>query len=281
MASMCVPALKFIGTVSLGLLTVGLATAVWRAVIPPAKPAGGHSCVWVHGPAEFLAPSTLRPAVLSGAGHAVSLQSWDTANMRRHGVSPSFRATTIPIANRCSSSQGVSYTVSTLTLPTILRLPSSTSASHALKSLTASLRLPVLTLTALASAPLLLSFALSPRSSRHPYLVYTALLAVLSTAAPSLLPAPAPAPRPHSTAAAKKPSPRARMEASYEVVGDAHSEPASEEDAESVNGEEVRSEVESLARGFVVRTGLSALAFAMGVVGIWGDGAARTVVYVS
>lgn len=71
------------------------------------------------------------------------------------------------------------------------------------------------------------------------------------------------------------------MEASYEVLGDVHSEPASEEDIDDMNGEEVRAEMESLARGYVVRTGLAALGFAMAVVGIWGDGAPQAAVYVS
>jgi autophagy-related protein 33 len=73
------------------------------------------------------------------------------------------------------------------------------------------------------------------------------------------------------------------MEASYEVLGDAHSEPASEEDidADIVNGEEVRIEVQALARSFAVRTGLAALGFAMSVVGIWGDGAPQAMVVVS
>ena len=71
------------------------------------------------------------------------------------------------------------------------------------------------------------------------------------------------------------------MEASYEVLGDVHSEPASEEEIDDVNGEEVRVEVESLARRYMVQTGLAALGFAMSVVGIWGDGSPQAVVYVS
>lgn len=71
------------------------------------------------------------------------------------------------------------------------------------------------------------------------------------------------------------------MEASYEVLGDAHSEPASEEDIEDVNGEEVRAQVESLSRGYLARTGVAALGFAMAIVGLWGDGAPKTAVYVS
>ncbi|KAM5355879.1 hypothetical protein ACJ41O_002525 [Fusarium nematophilum] len=174
---------------------------------------------------------------------------------------------------------GVSYSISTLALPALLHLPSSSSASHGLATLSAALRTPVLALTSLASAPFLLSFALAPRSSRHPYLLYTALLAGLSSVAPALLPSPAP--RHVAPAAVPRPSARARMEASYEVLGDAHSEPASEEDIDDVNGEEVRAEVEGLARSYVARTALSALGFAMAVVGIWGDGAPQAVVYVS
>ncbi|EQL02262.1 hypothetical protein OCS_02026 [Ophiocordyceps sinensis CO18] len=174
---------------------------------------------------------------------------------------------------------GVSYTVSTLTLPSLLQLSSSVSASQVVSSLRESLGVPVYALTVLASAPLFLSFALSPRSARHPYLVYTSLLAVLSTAVPRLLPSPAS--RSAANPPANKAPARGRMEASYEVLGDVHSEPASESEIEDMNGEEVRVEVESLARGYAVRTGLAALGFAMAVVGIWGDGAPQATVYVS
>lgn len=60
-----------------------------------------------------------------------------------------------------------------------------------------------------------------------------------------------------------------------------HSEAASEEEIDDVNGEELRVHVEGLAQGYVVRAGLAALGFAMAVVGVWGDGAPQAVVYVS
>ncbi|CEI64210.1 hypothetical protein FVEN_g9049 [Fusarium venenatum] len=173
---------------------------------------------------------------------------------------------------------GVSYSISSLALPALLRLPSSTSASHGLSTLTATLKTPVLALTSLASAPFLISFFLAPRSSRHPYLLYTALLATLSSVAPMLIPTPAPR---RAASSAPRKSSRAKMEASYEVLGDAHSEPASDEDIEDINGEEVRAEVEGLTRSYLARTAISALGFAMAVVGIWGDGASQSVVYVS
>ncbi|KAI6783822.1 autophagy-related protein 33 [Emericellopsis cladophorae] len=174
---------------------------------------------------------------------------------------------------------GVSYSASTLVLPTIMNLPSAASASHALTTFTSYVRLPVLALSALSSLPLLLSFALSPRSSRHPYLIYTSLIAALSVGAPALVPVPT-----RSTPPAKKPksAPRA-MEQSYEVLGDAASEAPSEEEIDdfAINGEEVRAEAAGTARGFMVRTGVAALGFAMAVVGIWGDGAPQAVVLVS
>jgi autophagy-related protein 33 len=72
------------------------------------------------------------------------------------------------------------------------------------------------------------------------------------------------------------------MEASYEVLGDVHSEEApSEEEVEEVNGEDVQVEFDNAARGFLVRTGIAALGFAMAIVGIWGDGAPQPVVFVS
>ncbi|UNI14910.1 Autophagy- protein 33 [Purpureocillium takamizusanense] len=176
---------------------------------------------------------------------------------------------------------GVSYTVSAVSLPSLLRLPSSSSASQAVASLVDSLARPLRALTALSSAPLLLAFVLAPRSSRHPYLLYSSLLALIASAAPRLLPRPAAPPATPRQRSPKKQSPARRMEASYEVLGDVTSEAASEEDIEDVNGEEVRVEVEALARRYVVQTGLSALGFAMAVVGLWGDGFQQVVAYVS
>lgn len=69
------------------------------------------------------------------------------------------------------------------------------------------------------------------------------------------------------------------MEQSYEILGDAQSDAASEEEIEDINGEEVRTQVETMAKRFKLSAGLSTLGFAMAVLGIWGDGAPRAVVY--
>jgi autophagy-related protein 33 len=149
--------------------------------------------------------------------------------------------------------------------------------------MTSALRIPVLSLTTLSASSLLLSFALSPGPARHPYLLYTSVLAVASGVAPVLLPAPPKAAAATGAPKQKKPRklPTRSMEASYEVLGDAPSEePASEDDEGVVNGEEVRAEVDGVAKGFLVRTGVSALAFAMAVMGVWGDGAPQTAAYI-
>lgn len=67
------------------------------------------------------------------------------------------------------------------------------------------------------------------------------------------------------------------MEASYEVLGDPHSDEAGsasgEELDEDINGEEVRSEVEFFVRNQLIQTAMAGIGFMMAVVGIWGDGA--------
>ena len=69
------------------------------------------------------------------------------------------------------------------------------------------------------------------------------------------------------------------MEASYEVLGDLQSEDApSEEEMDDPNGEDIRPDVEGLARAYIARAGLAAMGFALAVVGIWGDGTGKTIV---
>lgn len=83
------------------------------------------------------------------------------------------------------------------------------------------------------------------------------------------------------------------MDASYEVLGDHQSDSATSEhevegdvaatgagDAQIVNGEEVRVAMEAFTLSQVVRTGLSGIALAMSVVGIWGDGSTESVILV-
>lgn len=194
-----------------------------------------------------------------------------------------------------TSVQGLSYTLSTLTVPTLLTLPSASTAAKAFRSLTTTARTHLRTLAGVSSTAFFLAFVLSPRSARHPYLLYTSALVAISRLSVSDFVAPYLFAHPHqpasssshrqsSSAARKDRSATRRMEASYDVIGsDAHSEAtldsASDRSIEDdgatadVNGEEVRGEVEAFLKKQVVSAATAGLGFLMAVVGIWGDGA--------
>ncbi|POS69436.1 hypothetical protein DHEL01_v212168 [Diaporthe helianthi] len=188
---------------------------------------------------------------------------------------------------------GLSYSLSTLTVPTLLTLPTANEAAKAFRSLAITARTHLRTLAGISSTAFFLAFVLSPRSARHPYLLYTSVLVAISRVSVSDVVAPYLFAHPHTPAQQRQSSPSAsrkdrsatrRMEASYDVIGgsDAHSDSASErsieEDAATTadnnfNGEEVRGEVEAFLKKQVVSTATAGLGFLMAVVGIWGDGA--------
>ncbi|KAI1143576.1 hypothetical protein F5Y05DRAFT_157826 [Hypoxylon sp. FL0543] len=180
---------------------------------------------------------------------------------------------------------GTSYTLSTLTIPSLLELPSASAAAKAFRSLASTATTHLNALTTLSGSAFLLAFTLSPRGFRHPYLLYTSLFCFGTRLAdyvtPSIFGQPtssssAAAQRRAALAQARKEKQTARgMEASYEVLGDAHSDEgvSGEELEEDINGEEVRSEVEFFVRNQLIQTAISGIGFMMAVVGIWGDGA--------
>ncbi|KAL2159500.1 hypothetical protein VTH06DRAFT_2505 [Thermothelomyces fergusii] len=188
---------------------------------------------------------------------------------------------------------GLSYTLSSLTIPALLTLPSAGAAARAFEALTTSATRHIRSLAAVSSSAFALAYLLSPRPFRHPYLLYASALVLSSHLAATdfvarYLFAPGPA-RPSPAAPARqerqreserRAAARARMEASYEVLGatgsDVHSEGSvgeeqDSEDVADVNGEEVRAEVEGFLKKQVVRSALAGLGFLLSVVGIWGD----------
>jgi len=193
---------------------------------------------------------------------------------------------------------GLSYTLSTLTIPALLTLPSADTAAQAFDALSTTAKRHIRTLSVVSGGSFALAFLLSPRYYRHPYLLYTSLLVFGSRLVVSDLVAPylrlgPPASTPSSASAAaaarrnaaqqRAAATRARMEASYEVLGsDAHSEGAGSASGEEldvieedqVNGEEVRVKVEGFLKKQVVQSAISGVVFLLAVVGIWGDGAA-------
>ncbi|KAK6865979.1 hypothetical protein PG995_002507 [Apiospora arundinis] len=188
---------------------------------------------------------------------------------------------------------GVSYTLSTLTIPSLLDLPSASSAAKVFSGLKTTATTHLNALTGVAGSAFLLAFTLSPRGYRHPYLLYTSLF-VLGTkltdyVTPSLFgtvsssdPSSRAARKRRAAAATARKEKQAarRMEASYEVLGDSHSDEGAlsasgEELDEDTNGEEVRSEVELFVKNQFMQTALAGVGFTMAVLGLWGDGAHR------
>ncbi|CAI4216808.1 unnamed protein product [Parascedosporium putredinis] len=192
---------------------------------------------------------------------------------------------------------GVSYTLSALAAPALLTLPSASAASQTLTSLAASAATHLTALSAVSSSALALAFVFSPRSARHPYLLYTSLLAAASSLAPRFAPillgspphrpastTPAPASSAAASPVRRRQQPRP-MEASYDVLGDLQSDGTASASGEEVeddhptprqqqqNGEEVTAQIEIFLKERLVQTSLAALSFAISVVGIWGDAA--------
>ena len=184
-------------------------------------------------------------------------------------------------------------------------------------------------LSHVSQSAFVLAFLLSPRAYRHPYLLYTSLLVLGSRLVTSDRVAPylalgsrssgheqhderaheqqqkqqqrakaaaAAARRQKKEAAAAA---RARMEASYEVLGaagsDGHSDgaaspsSAADEDAfldasvtsaeqETVNGEQVRARVDAFLVKQAAQGVMAGLGFLLAVVGIWGDRVVPTAV---
>ena len=194
------------------------------------------------------------------------------------------------LITNAAPNQGLSYTLSNLTIPTLLTLPSADTASKAFDQLTTTAKSHIQLLGSVSGSAFALAFLLSPRNFRHPYLLYTSLLVFGSRLVTSDLVAPylSLGPPPSSSSATtassvaarqqkKERAARARMEASYEVLGsDVHSEGTSGEELETeeegVNGEEVRARVSTFLKKQMIHTAVTGAGFLLAVVGVWGDG---------
>lgn len=152
-----------------------------------------------------------------------------------------FKIHTDSKTNNTSLLQGVSYTLSTQSLPSLLTLPSAKPAAYTLAQTTRLATLHIRTLSTIASVSLLAAFALSPARVRHPYLLWTGLVAAASGGLNLAM----------------------EQRLKQGVV---------EEDVDDVNGEEVERRAREQQWVEFVRCGVSGLGFAMGVLGLWGDG---------
>ncbi|KAF2751262.1 hypothetical protein M011DRAFT_455301 [Sporormia fimetaria CBS 119925] len=143
---------------------------------------------------------------------------------------------------------GISATLTTTTLPTFLALPTAQTARSALTSLSSRTRTLSTYLRHITAFTLFSAYLLSPKSFRHPYLVYTSLFAFASGVGVDAV-------------------------MGVKSVKEGEEEVVHVEKAEEVNGEMVGTEVERMKRVEGVRSVVSGLGFMMAVVGIWGDGA--------
>lgn len=212
---------------------------------------------------------------------------------------------------------GLSYSLSTVSIPSIMTIPTASAASRALEATSSNCQ--ITSLTTFTSAAFLAAYALSPRNLRHPYLLYVSLLTFSSSFAHDILsfvphswlapftstPRPPYYPAQAKNQSSSKYTPPGssvgssttnRMEQSYEMLPDSHSDDdgttsATEETAdethaavpappthnELVQSENLRRQLVSYQQQFVVRTGINLLGFAMAIVGLWGDGIAQVV----
>jgi autophagy-related protein 33 len=145
--------------------------------------------------------------------------------------------------------QGISATVSAIALPSLLALPTAVNARTTFNYLSTKSQYYTAYLRHIATFTLFSAYLISPRRFRHPYLLYTSILSFVS------------GPGIDYAVSWRQGSNEQRTAMELEAQGD------------DVNGEQVREAVERKKFNESVKASFAGLAFAMSVVGIWGDGA--------
>ncbi|KAF2187501.1 hypothetical protein K469DRAFT_705184 [Zopfia rhizophila CBS 207.26] len=144
---------------------------------------------------------------------------------------------------------GVSTSLATLTLPSLLTLPTAVTARSTLSYLSSKTRVLSSYLRHITTFTLFSAYLLSPRRYRHPYLLYTSIFTFIS------------GPGVDYAIAYREGTNERRIGLELEAQRD------------DANGEQVRQAVERMRFTEGVRATVAGVAFAMEVVGIWGDGA--------
>ncbi|KAF8418941.1 hypothetical protein EV426DRAFT_298762 [Tirmania nivea] len=151
---------------------------------------------------------------------------------------------------------GAHLAFSLSTIQAILTLPSASHARHAFATtLTTHTNLLTRPLTVIPTLLLTATYLVSPSRLRHPYLLMAATLPGLSLLYDCGVLAPM------EVAISNRPG----------GVGVVDDEGVDVEDLD-VNGEVVRGDLERYRKGNLVKAGMVAVAFLVGVVGNWGDG---------
>ncbi|KIX99421.1 uncharacterized protein Z520_04997 [Fonsecaea multimorphosa CBS 102226] len=175
---------------------------------------------------------------------------------------------------------GTSYTLQSITLPSLALLPSASLAARTLATIQTQSTRQILTLASISSLSLITAYTLASPRGRHPYLLWTALVSFIGgqgveywfngfSRFPSWGIGSRSSRRGQSgqVKASRVASPSASDESGYiEVESDSS-------DEHQVNGEKVETEMIRERKVQKVRSWIAGVGFAMGVVGIWGDGA--------
>lgn len=161
---------------------------------------------------------------------------------------------------RVDKAQGISYSLSTSVYPALLLLPSATHATRTYASISLTAQRHLLSFATLSLASYVTAFYVSPRPARHPYLLWTAILGfgavgedVYRLARSLMIGGPS------------------TMKADMDGKG---GDEGWEDIAErGVNGEDVERRIGDARRREGTRGFIGGFAFALGVIGLWGDGA--------
>ncbi|KAH8724227.1 hypothetical protein GQ44DRAFT_618667 [Phaeosphaeriaceae sp. PMI808] len=145
-------------------------------------------------------------------------------------------------------STGISASLSTIALPSLLALPTAVNARTTFTYLSSKSQHYTAYLRHITTFTLFSAYLLSPRRFRHPYLLYTSILAFVS------------GPGIDYAVSLRSGTSEQRTALDLEAQGD------------DVNGEQVREAVERKQFNESIKATFAGLAFAMSVVGIWGDG---------
>ncbi|KAL1987211.1 hypothetical protein VTN96DRAFT_4543 [Rasamsonia emersonii] len=170
---------------------------------------------------------------------------------------------------------GLSYSMATVTIPSLRLLPTASHASRALKDAKRRSRKHALRLANLTNTCLLFAWLVSPRRRKHPYLIWVCLSSTLGAFgvdfwfnrdkglaawARTLI---EDVDVPFLTLKKKTAATPTKKDEDLVVV-----------EAESdVNGERVERDMEQERKLQRARAWFSGVALAMGIVGLWGDGA--------
>jgi autophagy-related protein 33 len=144
---------------------------------------------------------------------------------------------------------GVSATLSTIALPSLLALPTAVNARTSFAYLSSKSNCVSSYLRHITTFTLFSAYLLASRRSRHPYLLYTSICAFASGPAIDF------------ALSFREGANEKRIRLDLEAQGD------------EVNGEQVRQAVEGKQLAESIKAVFAGAAFAMQVVGIWGDGA--------